>query len=92
MRGQPELRQVVEDKGQELLRNIAGEYAGSTYQIATALLHGDPAFAILDAAARHQAQIIVIGSRGVKAIKRFLRGSVSEKVLVHARCSVLIVR
>jgi len=92
MRGQPELRQAVEDKGQELLRNIAGECAGSTYKIATELLHGDPAFAILDAAARHQAQIIVIGSRGVKAIKRFLLGSVSEKVLVHAPCSVLIVR
>ena len=92
MRGQPELRQVVEDRGQELLRNIAGECAGSAYKIATELLHGDPAFAILDAAARHQAQIIVIGSRGVKAIKRFLLGSVSEKVLVHAPCSVLIVR
>ncbi|HEV2174518.1 MAG TPA: universal stress protein [Nitrospira sp.] len=92
MRGQPELRQVVEDKGHELLRNIAGECARSTYQIATELLHGDPAFAIWDAAARHQAQIIVIGSRGVKAIKRFLLGSVSEKVLVHAPCSVLIVR
>lgn len=54
--------------------------------------YGDPAFAIIDAAARHQAKIIVIGSREMKAIKRSLLGSVSEKVLVHARCSVLMVR
>jgi nucleotide-binding universal stress UspA family protein len=34
----------------------------------------------------------VIGSRRMKAIKRILLGSMSEKVLVHASCSVLIVR
>ena len=90
--GRAELQQVVEEKGQELLRKITGECTRETYRITTELLHGDPAFAILDAAVRSQAQIIVIGSRGMKAIKRFLLGSVSEKVLVHASCSVLIVR
>lgn len=90
--GRSELKQMVEDKGQELLRKITGECARESYRITTELLHGDPAFAILDAAVRHQAQMIVIGSRGMKAIKRFLLGSVSEKVLVHAACSVLIVR
>lgn len=90
--GRSEVKQIVEERGQELLRKITGECAYEAYQITTELLHGDPAFAILDAAVRHQAQIIVIGSRGMKAIKRFLLGSVSEKVLVHASCSVLIVR
>jgi len=90
--GRSEVQQVVEEKGEELLRNIARECACETYRVTTELLHGDPAFAILDAAVRHQAQIVVIGSRGMKAIKRFLLGSVSAKVLVHATCSVLIVR
>lgn len=90
--GRSELKQMVEDKGQELLQKITGECANESYRLTTELLHGDPAFAILDAAVRHQAQLIVIGSRGMKAIKRFLLGSVSEKVLVHASCSVLIVR
>ncbi|WP_455389321.1 universal stress protein [Petrachloros mirabilis] len=92
MPGRAELQQVVEEKGQELLREITRECACETYRITTELLHGDPAFAILDAAVRHQTQMIVIGSRGMKAIKRFLLGSVSAKVLVHAACSVLIVR
>jgi nucleotide-binding universal stress UspA family protein len=90
--GRFELQQVVEEKGEELLRKVSKECARETCRITTELLHGDPAFAILDAAVRCQAQVIVIGSRGMKAIKRFLLGSVSEKVLVHAPCSVLIVR
>ncbi|HSB45191.1 MAG TPA: universal stress protein [Nitrospira sp.] len=90
--GRSKLQQVVEEKGQELLRKISKECACEAYRITTELLLGDPAFAILDAAVRCQAQVIVIGSRGMKAIKRFLLGSVSEKVLVHAPCSVLIVR
>lgn len=92
MPGRSELKQMVEDKGHELLQQITGECARGSYRVMSELLHGDPAFAILDAAVRHQAQMIVIGSRGMKAIKRFLLGSVSEKVLVHAPCSVLIVR
>jgi nucleotide-binding universal stress UspA family protein len=90
--GRSEVKRVVEEKGQELLRNITAECRSESYRFTTELLHGDPAFAILDAAARHQSQIVIIGSRGTKAIKRFLLGSVSEKVLVHASCSVLIVR
>lgn len=36
--------------------------------------------------------MVVVGSRGMKAIKRFLLGSVSQKVLVYSACSVPIVR
>ena len=35
---------------------------------------------------------IVMGTRGVSAIERWLLGSVSSKVLHHARCSVLVAR
>lgn len=85
-------RDLVAVKGEELLRRIADEFGKGPYRMATEFLHGDPAVAILDLAARHEAQMIVIGSRGMKAIKRFLLGSVSQKVLVYASCSVLIVR
>jgi len=36
--------------------------------------------------------LIVMGSRGISSIKRFLLGSVSADVSMHARTSVLIVR
>jgi len=36
--------------------------------------------------------MVVVGARGLKAIKWFLLGSVAQKILVHSACSVLIVR
>ena len=53
---------------------------------------GDPAPEIVGAAGDHQADLIVTGSRGLGGIERLLLGSVARNVLVHARCSVLIVR
>ncbi len=86
------LDELAAAKGQELLRTVAQTLGTDHYEVRTEMLDGDPAFAILEAAARHGAHMIVLGSRGIKAIKRFLLGSVSQKVLVHAPCSVLIVR
>lgn len=90
--GRSELKEVVKTKGEELLRGVATELNQGPYKVQTELLHGDPAFAILDAAVRREAQMVVMGARGVTPIKRFLIGSVCQKVLVHALCSVLVVR
>jgi nucleotide-binding universal stress UspA family protein len=87
-----EFRRVIEHKGEELLDRIATELKAGPYTVTTELLQGDPAAVLLDATVRHQAQMVIVGSRGMKAIKRFLLGSVSEKMLVYAACSVLIVR
>jgi nucleotide-binding universal stress UspA family protein len=38
------------------------------------------------------ADLIVIGSRGLSGMKRLLMGSVSESVVRHAHCPVLVVR
>ncbi|MEM9040523.1 MAG: universal stress protein [Actinomycetota bacterium] len=51
----------------------------------------DPADAILRVATDIDADLIVVGARGLGAIGRFLRGSVSTKVAHHAPCDVLIV-
>jgi nucleotide-binding universal stress UspA family protein len=53
---------------------------------------GDPAEVIIEVANEQQADLIVVGSRGLTGIKRFLLGSVSNKVSHHAPCSVMIVR
>lgn len=90
--GWSHVQAVITAKGEELLQSVAESIGDKHYHIETELLHGDPALSILEAAARRQAQMIVLGSRGMKAIRRFLLGSISQKVLVHAPCSVLIVR
>ena len=53
---------------------------------------GDPADAILDVAEEQEADLIVVGNRGMTGAKRFLLGSVPNKVSHHAPCSVLIIR
>jgi nucleotide-binding universal stress UspA family protein len=47
-----------------------------------------PAHAILSAAASHNADLIVVGSRGRSRLRRLLVGSVSQEVMRSAHCSV----
>jgi len=56
------------------------------------ILKGDPAEKILDFADEHNVDMIVVGSLGKSGIERFALGSVSEKVVRHAKVPVLVVR
>ena len=60
--------------------------------IETHAREGDAADAILDVAEEHDCDLIVVGHRGMTGAKRFLLGSVPNKISHHAPCSVLIVR
>jgi nucleotide-binding universal stress UspA family protein len=53
---------------------------------------GDPADAILDVAEELGADLIVVGNKGMTGAKRFLLGSVPNKVSHHAPCAVMIIR
>jgi nucleotide-binding universal stress UspA family protein len=53
---------------------------------------GDPADAILDVAEEQGTDLVVVGNKGMTGAKRFLLGSVPNKVSHHAPCSVLIIR
>jgi len=53
---------------------------------------GDPADAILDVAEEQSADLIIVGNKGMTGAKRFLLGSVPNKVSHHAPCSVMIIR
>jgi nucleotide-binding universal stress UspA family protein len=52
--------------------------------------HGDPGTAIVEAA--KDADLIIVGSRGLNPVQRILLGSVSSKVVHRAECDVLVVR
>src|SRR4051812_3847853 len=53
---------------------------------------GDPADAILDVAEEKGADLIIVGNKGMTGARRFLLGSVPNKVSHHAPCNVMIVR
>ena len=61
-------------------------------EVETFAREGDPADAILDVAEEQGADLIVVGNRGMTGAKRFLLGSVPNKVSHHAPCSVMIIR
>jgi nucleotide-binding universal stress UspA family protein len=52
---------------------------------------GDPADAIIELAEELGTELIVVGNKGLTGARRFLLGSVPDKVSHHAPCSVLIV-
>lgn len=56
------------------------------------VVQGYPAEEICAAAEAEQVDLIVVGSHGHSAIGRFLVGSVSDRVVHHAPCSVTVVR
>lgn len=53
---------------------------------------GDPAHEIVAFAAQHRTGLLVLGTRGNTGLRRLVLGSVARNVLLHAPCSVLIVR
>ncbi len=74
------------------LRQAAERIEEAGVQAETYARQGDPADAILDVAEEENADLIVVGNKGMTGAKRFLLGSVPNKVSHHAPCSVLIIR
>jgi nucleotide-binding universal stress UspA family protein len=74
------------------LREAAERVEDAGVEVTTYAREGDPADAILDVAEERGADLIVVGNKGMTGAKRFLLGSVPNKVSHHAPCSVLIIR
>ncbi len=82
-----------EEARQSLEGSLAGAAASAARPGLTIETHarfGAPADVLCDLAAHLQADLIVVGNRGMKGGRRFL-GSVPNTVSHHAPCSVLIV-
>ncbi len=74
------------------LEAASDQIAEAGLSVSSHAREGDPADAILDVAEEIGADLIVVGNKGMTGAKRFLLGSVPNKVSHHAPCSVLIVR
>ncbi len=74
------------------LRDATESLQEAGVNVETYARQGDPADAILDVAEEQNADLIIVGNKGMTGAKRFLLGSVPNKVSHHAPCSVLIIR
>ncbi|MGD9563057.1 MAG: universal stress protein [Pyrinomonadaceae bacterium] len=62
------------------------------WRVGVEATYGSPAWAILEHAGEFKPDLIVVGSHGRAAISRFFLGSISQKVLTEADCSVRVAR
>jgi len=83
-------RQYRELAGQWLEQRVVGE-GFSADEARAVIAEGDPRTEILATAARIEAQLIVMGSRGSGAIGKAVLGSIANGVLRGASCPVLVV-
>src|SRR3954469_23167707 len=74
------------------LKEAAEELEEKGVEVQTYAREGDPADAILDVAEEENADLIVVGNKGMTGARRFLLGSVPNKVSHHAPSSVMIIR
>ena len=75
-----------------VLEQAAGAMRAKGVEAESHARRGDPADALLEVAEEEGADLIVVGNKGMTGAKRFLLGSVPNKISHHAPCSVLIVR
>lgn len=81
-----------EREGQRLLAETLDGLKAAGIEATGNLARGDAATEIIEAARLQAIDLIIAGSRGLDAVKGWLLGSVSRKLVHYAGCSVLIVR
>jgi nucleotide-binding universal stress UspA family protein len=87
-----EVAEEAASRAQEVVRKAVGTLRAKGLNAAGAVLFGDARLQILDRASASATDFIIVGSRGLSAINRFLVGNVAATILRHARCSVAIIR
>jgi nucleotide-binding universal stress UspA family protein len=75
-----------------VLDDAAAKARGEGIEVQTHPIEADPADAILNVAEQVDADLIVVGNKGMTGARRYLLGSVPNNVSHHAPCSVIIVR
>ena len=87
-----QLIEELKERGKKLLDECKNEAMRNGIQVETLLKLGDHAQVLIETANRGDYELIMMGSRGLSPFKELLLGSVSFKVMHHAKCPVMVVR
>jgi nucleotide-binding universal stress UspA family protein len=88
----PTLLEDAKRAAQSLVKAAAEKLAASGHKVTTEVLAGFPRKEVVACAKEWEADLLLVGSHGQGAVKRFLMGSVAQAVLRTAPCSIEIVR
>ena len=89
---QESLREQAKQSVEQAETEIRSLFPGGLLDVTAEVSDGSPARVIVETAENWEADLIVIGSHGYGFWSRALLGSVSDSVVHHAPCSVLVVR
>lgn len=84
--------QTLETQGLEMLRDLAAQATAAGVVAEFSQTSGSPGRTICEIARSWDADLIIIGRRGLSGLSELFLGSVSNYVLHHAPCSVLTVQ
>ena len=87
-----DLGKTIHEQARAVVNKAAAKLRARKLSVTTKVLSGLPKQMILEEAEAFGADLIAVGSHGHGMLDRFLLGSVSQAVALHARCSVELVR
>ena len=93
--GEPNMQYAIDARMEEakaVMQKAVDAVGDTSCEIHTEIIEGPAAEAIINVAATRKSDVIVMGSRGLGTLAGLLLGSISQKVVAHAPCPVLIVR
>jgi nucleotide-binding universal stress UspA family protein len=82
----------VRERREQLAQVLVERGRDEGVEVSFLVWTGDPGDEIVEAARSERADMVLVGSHGRGAVGRFFLGSVSEHVVRHAPCPVLVVR
>jgi nucleotide-binding universal stress UspA family protein len=80
------------DWAARMLSELSEPLTQKGLEVSWVVLEGDPKRRLVEEAERWEADCLFVGARGMRAVERFLLGSVSAAVAERAHCSVEVVR
>ncbi|HEV2193029.1 MAG TPA: universal stress protein [Nitrosopumilaceae archaeon] len=87
-----ELIDEFKTNAEKMLDRYKIQAAKNNVLIEIMVTQGDPAQVIIDLAKTKRYDLIIMGTRGRSTFQELLIGSVSQKVMHHASCPVMVVR
>lgn len=87
-----ELQKAEEEAAERLMVEAKARFSEGGYRVLTTVAHGDPSPEILREAVQRKVDLIALGAKGLSGVRRFLLGSVAQRIARYAKCSVLIVK
>ncbi len=86
-----DMEHYMTDYGKAILNKIKNEFEKDGITVKTIIVSAKPSHEIIKTIDTEKCELVVMGSRGLNTLKSILLGSVSNYVIHHTKCPVILV-